>query len=212
MSSQQKIEANRQNAQKSSGPTSPAGKEKSSLNAVKHGWTGQTIVVTPNETEPYQNITAGILKDLAPVGVRESDLAHGIANNRWRLHQLAATEAGLYAIGYIEHKTDFDGNPLAEAMVRALVFQEKRKDFDRLRRYESGIHRQITRDMAELIALQTARKAQAAQQLKDAIALHTYFTAEGKTWNPADFGFVLSIEEIERIEQREFLRNRVCKA
>jgi hypothetical protein len=60
--------------------------------------------------------------------------------------------------------------------------------------------------------LQTAREAKEAQQQNDAIALLTHFTTAGKSWNPADFGFVWSIEEIQLLEERQFLRNRACKA
>ena len=45
MSTAAQIEANRQNAQLSSGPTSPAGKQRSSLNSTVHGFTGQTVMV-----------------------------------------------------------------------------------------------------------------------------------------------------------------------
>ncbi len=47
MSSQKQIDANRQNAQNSHGPTTPEGQKRSSLNSIKHGWTGQTLVLSP---------------------------------------------------------------------------------------------------------------------------------------------------------------------
>ena len=36
---------NRENAQHSTGPKTEAGKQKSSLNALRHGLTGQTVVM-----------------------------------------------------------------------------------------------------------------------------------------------------------------------
>ena|SRR2546425_24097 len=39
------IEANRQNARRSTGPRTPEGKRKSSTNAIKHGLSAQNIVV-----------------------------------------------------------------------------------------------------------------------------------------------------------------------
>ena len=66
--------------------------------------------------------------------------------------------------------------------------------------------------MAQLTQLQAARKAREAEQQKDAIALLTHFTTAGKPWNPADFGFVWSIAEIQLLEERHFLRNAVRKA
>ena len=50
-----KIEANRRNAKKSTGPRSAAGKAKSSRNAVKHGLLAGRIVLADNtEEDPQQ--------------------------------------------------------------------------------------------------------------------------------------------------------------
>jgi hypothetical protein len=211
-SSQARVDANRQNAQSSTGPRTEAGKQKSSLNSVRHGLTGQTIILPADQVEAYQQFTEGFLKELAPVGVHEAALVHSIMSSRWRMHQISAMESAIYALGFREHGAKFaDETPeMAAAMARAITYQHQRQDIERLRRYESQMNRQANKDMQLLTTLQTTRKAQGAQQEKDAIALLTHFTTTGKSWNPADFGFVLSIEEIRTLEERQFLRNRVC--
>jgi Tfp pilus assembly pilus retraction ATPase PilT len=156
------------------------------------------MVLTEAETEPYRQFTEGYLQDLAPVGVQETALVHSVMNNRWRVNQIAAMESTLYALGQREHAAQFSSETpeMAAAMARLLTFQQKRTEFDRLRRYESALTRQINKDMATLTELQNNRKARAAQQEKEAIALLTHFTTTGKSWNPADFGFDLSIDQI----------------
>jgi hypothetical protein len=208
MSTFKQIEANRRNAQLSTGARTTEGRERSSLNAIKHGYTGQTLLLPASEAEAYKSFSEGFLKEIAPVGTMEADLAHSIMQNKWRKHQLAATESGLYALGFEQHANDNRD----ESLLRALIFEEKRKDFDRLRRYENAIQRTIVKESAQLEALQQARKAHEAQQKKEAIALLTYFTTQDKPWNPAEFGFVLSIEEIQQLEQREFHRSRALAA
>jgi hypothetical protein len=51
MTSNRKIQANRQNAQKSTGPRSTAGKSKIAKNAVKHGFSAVTATVTAGKLD-----------------------------------------------------------------------------------------------------------------------------------------------------------------
>ena len=48
------IAANQANAQKSTGPTSAEGKQRSSLNALKTGLTGRTVLMPGEDTEAYR--------------------------------------------------------------------------------------------------------------------------------------------------------------
>ena len=66
MSSQRQIDANRQNAQKSSGPTTPEGRERSSRNSTKHGFTGQSLILSPEEADLYKAFVADYFNDYAP--------------------------------------------------------------------------------------------------------------------------------------------------
>src|SRR5271154_3407292 len=122
--SQARIDANRQNAQSSTGPRSEAGKQKSALNSVRHGFTGQTIVLPADQVEAYRNFSEGLLKELAPVGVHETALAHNIMGSRWRMHQIASMESAIYALGFREYGAQFsDETPeMASAMARAITF------------------------------------------------------------------------------------------
>jgi hypothetical protein len=214
MATTQQINANQHNAKHSTGPKTEEGKQRSALNSSRHGLTGQTIILTEQEKPAYDALAEGIIADLSPKGILEENLVHSIMNNRWRVAQIACMESALYALGQRAHFHEFSTETpeTAAALCRLKTFEEKRKELDRLRRYENSLNRQANTDLAQLQNLQSIRKAKEAQQQKDAIALHTHFTTQGKPWNPADFGFVLSIQQIEQLEQRTFLRNQVCKA
>src|SRR5579859_4876976 len=99
MFSPARIEAIRQNSQASTGPKTEEGKQRSALNSVKHGFTGQTMILPAEEAEAYKRFTEGFLAEIAPKGIHETHLAHLVMNNRWRLTQIAATESALYALG-----------------------------------------------------------------------------------------------------------------
>jgi hypothetical protein len=199
MATNLQIEANQKNAQLSTGPVTEEGRRRSALNSVRHGFTGQSVVLTAEEAEPYREFNEQYLKDLAPVGAQEQQLSRSIIDARWRVNQLNTTESGIYALGHREYIDQFqqEAPALAISMARALTFKNNQKELDRLHRYESRLFRQATRDEATLKALQAERKAHAEAQEKEAIKFLTMY-GDGP-WNPSDFGFVWSIEEIKRM-------------
>ncbi len=71
-----KTRANRENAEKSTGPRTPAGREASSKNAVKHGLFVEDLTkhLSEEQIERYQGFVEGIVKDLHPVGDLELHL------------------------------------------------------------------------------------------------------------------------------------------
>jgi hypothetical protein len=58
MTSLRKIEANRRNALKSTGPITPGGKERSRCNAVRHGLTAETVIAVLESSADYQALRA----------------------------------------------------------------------------------------------------------------------------------------------------------
>src|SRR3984885_10637301 len=85
------------------GPPTPEGKERVKYNALRHGFTGQVLIMTPEEREKFDAFTKGMMTDLAPAGRQETVLANSIAEEAWRLNQIRARCANLSAVG------DFDG-------------------------------------------------------------------------------------------------------
>ena len=55
MASQKQIEANRRNAQRSTGPASELGKAVAKFNALKHGMTADTAVLPYEDSTPTPN-------------------------------------------------------------------------------------------------------------------------------------------------------------
>src|SRR5713101_3709223 len=97
------IARNRANAQHSTGPKTEAGKQRSSLNALRHGLTGHTIVLPTEDMAAYQRFTKRFFDDLKPRGVIEEQLVQSIADTSWRLHRIPALENNLLALGFAEH-------------------------------------------------------------------------------------------------------------
>src|SRR5438270_12722985 len=104
---QNRIAANQRNAQLSTGPTSETGKAKSSLNAVKTGLTGRTVLLPGDDAEAYQTHIDSFFHRWDPVGDGERNLAQSLADTEWRLLGIPALEMGIYALGRLEFASEF---------------------------------------------------------------------------------------------------------
>ena len=199
MATDEQIKANQQNSKLSTGPRSDAGLNTSSQNANKHGFTGHTLLLPPEEEEPFRLFKEKHITELAPVGVNEEAAAYQIIDNRWRLNQITATEAAIYELGRMDHAEKFAAYPPEKitAMCRALTLNEKQKDLSLLNRYQTRLNRQVTLDLKDLTERQRTRKAAEQKQFQLAAALHLKAHLDKEPFNPADFGFVWSREEID---------------
>ena len=61
-----RIEANRNNAQLSTGPRTPEGKERSARNAVRHGLTSAAAFLPNEDPEAYHDFCRKLIDDLRP--------------------------------------------------------------------------------------------------------------------------------------------------
>src|SRR5580700_8733190 len=94
------IAANIANAQKSTGPKTQAGKNRSRLNAYRHGITGQILIFTAEDQQAFDKHCDGIRQSFEPIGPTELHLAQSIAEDYWRLQRARALENGIFALGH----------------------------------------------------------------------------------------------------------------
>jgi hypothetical protein len=86
MSTEKQINANRKNAQKSTGPQTVEGKAAVSQNAVKHGLFAQSVIKGENEAD-YVAFHDKMVAEMKPVGPTEILLAERIVSLWWRLER-----------------------------------------------------------------------------------------------------------------------------
>jgi hypothetical protein len=108
MSSLKQIEANRRNALKSTGPTTPEGKERSRCNAVRHGLTAETVIAALEDAEDYQAFEAAVIADYDAESAVERELVLRLASVLWRLRRATGIETALFESvtadpGKVEH-------------------------------------------------------------------------------------------------------------
>ncbi|HSV99902.1 MAG TPA: hypothetical protein VLI39_07000 [Sedimentisphaerales bacterium] len=87
MASVAQIQANRLNAQKSTGPRTAEGKERASQNAVKHGLLAKEAVIVGEDPAEFEMYREGMIEALAPVGPVEAMLAERVVGLSWRLRR-----------------------------------------------------------------------------------------------------------------------------
>jgi hypothetical protein len=97
--SQKQLEANRRNAQHSTGPKTDAGKGASRFNAVTHGMLARHVVITAgdykeNERE-FAELLAQLREQFKPVGTAEDLEIQEIARGYWRKIRAVRHEHGV---------------------------------------------------------------------------------------------------------------------
>src|SRR5499425_2687445 len=106
MTSFKQFEANRRNAQMSTGPSTEEGKQRSRCNAVRHGLTAETVIGALEDAEDYKAFEAAIIGDYDAQSAVERELALRLANLLWRLRRATTIETGLFEI-QANHLSDF---------------------------------------------------------------------------------------------------------
>jgi hypothetical protein len=96
MATGKQFEANRQNAQKSTGPRTPEGRAAVRLNGVTHGLTAETIVLKGESEADFTNLLGSLEAEHDPVTPTEEALVVQLAMATWRLRRLYHQEAGFY--------------------------------------------------------------------------------------------------------------------
>ena len=83
MATQAQIQANRRNAQLSTGPRTPEGKARSAANATTHGLTGRFRVLDTENQADFDELFEIHLAELAPATAYERFLVEQIAQAQW---------------------------------------------------------------------------------------------------------------------------------
>lgn len=81
--SARKVEANQRNALKSTGPRTPEGKGKSSLNALTHGESARSVLLPGDDPAALNALRTELLDNLQPRNSLEAMLIVCIAEDRW---------------------------------------------------------------------------------------------------------------------------------
>ena len=182
-----RVEANRRNARRSTGPRTDAGKRRSSMNAVKHGVCSSSPLL-PNECPgTYQTFCEEVREDLRPRTAVERVLVEQITATIWRLRRVGDVERAVLRIererlesgsearrskmklpprlAGLEVEADSDGAAEemwpCEVMARCFASENAQSGpLMLLQRYERSLQNTLMRLMARLDALKTRKNSE----------------------------------------------------
>jgi hypothetical protein len=97
MTSEKQAEANRRNAQQSTGPSTPEGKAAARHNVTKHGLLSRDVLIPGEDEAALKELGERLRDELQPAGELEGLMVERITAAYWRLRRLGRVEAGIFA-------------------------------------------------------------------------------------------------------------------
>ena len=156
-----RAQINRNNAYHSTGPKTEAGKQRSCLNALRHGLTGQTVVMPAEDLEAYQFHIQSFVDEYHPQGPTETQLVQSLADSAWRLNRVAALETNLltHDIVYEDFPNHESTHEMREAIAIAAALDSHTKALANLSLHGQRLSRQFEKTVTLLKQLQSTRLA-----------------------------------------------------
>jgi hypothetical protein len=167
------MEANRRNAQQSTGPRTEIGRKTSSLNALRHGLTARVVVLPSEDLAAYKTFSDEYLASLAPDTFPERQCAQTIIDTQWRLNRVRSIEEGMLALGHQSPEGQIDyGHPeIHAALTAAAVWRDHSQAFVNLSMHEQRLYRILTAATKTLDEMTAKRIAARQAELDAAVAL-----------------------------------------
>lgn len=166
MTSEKQIEANRENAQLSTGPKTEEGIAISKMNALKHALLSKEVLLKGEDEESLIELGKRIRESLHPVSELEMLLTDRIIANFWRLKRVMEAEKAAMEWEKFDEDIDIDldfGRQKDEEHKKEQKIRKKTRnmvannDIELILRYETTIERGIYKALHELQRLQSAR-------------------------------------------------------
>ncbi len=178
---------NRANSRHSTGPRTAAGKQRSSLNALRHGLTAASAVLPSEDQAAFDAHRRGFFDEYHPETPTETQLVQELADTAWRLKRIPLLESEL-----------FSQSPNPQTLIPMLAT---------LGLHYTRLSRQFQKTVDTLREIQSERRLEQERHLKRAAALLELHKQKGIPYDPAeafysDAGFVFSKDQVEAFSQR----------
>src|SRR5580704_9288842 len=178
---------------RSTGPRTAAGKQRSSLNALRHGLTAASAVLPSEDQTVFDAHRRGFFDEYQPASPTETQLTQELADTAWRLNRIPSLEAALL---------DRAANPPTDQARIDFDIVDAHRALATLGMHGQRLSRQFQKALEQLREIQSDRAERQRRELKDAAALLELHKHKGLPWQPADHGFVFSKDQVEAFAER----------
>jgi hypothetical protein len=162
MSSQAQMDANRRNAQKSTGPTTPEGRAAVRHNALKHGLTAEVLIPSMEEQPEFDRLCDAFETEYLPVGPTEESLLENLVAAKWRLGLARKAETGFFMKRSLdlEHESqDYRELPANGRLALIVDLDSAGPDtLSKISRCEARLERSFYKALSELRRTQSERE------------------------------------------------------
>jgi hypothetical protein len=171
MSSQRKLHSSKANGALSRGPVTPAGKDASARNSLRHGMIAKTIVLDGESEERFLALIEALTEEYKPSTEAQRALLDIMAAAQWRLLRTWSIQKADFNREMARHQ----GPAPMRASVAFRDLCDNSRSMDLIHRYETSYDRQFSRALRNLLALQAA---QAGDQPETSLSI----AITGATW------------------------------
>jgi hypothetical protein len=162
MATQSQIDANRRNAQKSTGPTTPEGRAAVRHNALKHGLTSEVLIPMDEDRPEFDRLCDAFETEFQPIGPTEESLLENLVAAKWRLGRARKEETGFFVKRAIEleHESQEYRELARNARLAMIVDLDSAgsNTLAKISRYEARLERSFYKALSELRRIQSQRE------------------------------------------------------
>ena len=148
MATQAQTDANRANAQKSTGPRTAEGRAAVRQNALKHGLTSMSPVAPGEDPAEFLLFLADWTAAYLPIGPAEDEVLRNAVVASWRLRRIPAIEAGYYEMEQCREQA------VSPAARLAFAHYQCARQLEALSCQEARLQRTFDKSLRELERLQ----------------------------------------------------------
>jgi hypothetical protein len=159
MATDRQIEANRNNAQHSTGPRTTEGKQRSAQNAVTHGLSSKHCIIPGEDPADYDELLLAYCNVFGPSDPYKHTLIRQMADAEWRLRRISRLEAAFISSAFEDHcrlveDHDESGDDTSATYVLGKLMQNHTADFTQFTRYEAQLRRSFQHAFKLLLEFQ----------------------------------------------------------